>query len=86
MRCEINRKEDSASCETSLRTENASRAVLKYEDGQFLLWSDGAYTVEVYDNFNDVSMLTASAEADSVFCVQDVSSDAPTCHRVDTAE
>ena len=86
MRCEINRNEDSSSCETSLRTENASRAVLKYEDGQFLLWSDGTYTVEVYDNFNDVSMLTASAEADSMFCVQDVSSDAPTCHRVDTAE
>ena len=80
------RNEEGSDHMTVLRAENASCAVLKYEDGQFLLWSDGAYTVEVYDNFNDVSMLTASAEADSVFCVQDVSSDAPTCHRVDTTE
>ena len=86
MRCEIYRNEKGSDHKTILRTENASRAVLKYKDGQFLLWSDGAYTVEVYDNFNDVSMLTASAEADSVFCVQDVSSDAPTCHRIDTTE
>ena len=80
------RNEEGSDHMTVLRAENASRAVLKYEDGQFLLWSDGAYSAEVFDNWTCRTILRKSAEADSVFCVQDVSSDAPTCHRVDTAE
>ena len=86
MSCEIYRNEEHSDHKTILRTENASRAVLKYEDGQFLLWSDGAYSIEVYDNWSGATLLGKEVEADSVFCVQDVSSDAPTCHRVDTAE
>ena len=86
MSCEIYRNEEHSDHKTILRTENASRAVLKYEDGQFLLWSDGAYSIEVYDNWSGATLLGQEVEADSVFCVQDVSSDAPTCHRVDTAE
>ena len=86
MRCEIYRNEKGSDHKTILRTENASRAVLKYEDGQFLLWSDGAYSIEVYDNWSGATLLGKEVEADSVFCVQDVSSAAPTCHRVDTAE
>ena len=86
MQCRIYRNEKDSDHKTVLRTENASRAVLKYEDGQFLLWSDGAYSAEVFDNWTCRTILRKSAEADSVFCVQDVSSDAPTCHRVDTAE
>ena len=86
MSCEIYRNEEHSDHKTILRTENASRAVLKYEDGQFLLWSDGAYSIEVYDNWSGATLLGKEVEADSVFCVQDVSSAAPTCHRVDTTE
>ena len=80
------RNEEGSDHMTVLRAENASCAVLKYEDGQFLLWSDGAYSAEVFDNWTCRTILRESADADSVFCVQDVSSDAPTCHQVDTAE
>ena len=86
MQCRIYRNEKDSDHKTVLRTENASRAVLKYEDGQFLLWSDGAYSAEVFDNWTCRTILRQSADADSVFCVQDVSSDAPSCYRVDTAE